>query len=83
MAVPLLVLTTLLARAATFVLTHPTTWLLLLGWFAISKFDMGIATKQLQSSIADLWWLVVLIVLTVICNNAIRAYFHASPGSDR
>ena len=83
MAVPVIVLFALLARAATSVLTHPTTWLVLLGWFAVSKFDFGIAINQLQRSIADLWWLVVLILLTAICNTTIKAYFRARRHGDQ
>ena len=74
MAVPVFVLFALLARAATSVLTHPTTWILFLGWFAVSQFDFGVAVNQLQQSIAELWWLVVLILLTAICNTAIKGY---------
>jgi hypothetical protein len=74
MAIPVLTLLALLARAATSVLTHPTTWLLLVGWFAISQFDFGVAVNQVQQSIAELWWLVVLILLTAICNTAIKGY---------
>ena len=77
MAVPVLALLALLARAATALLTHPTLWLVLLGWFAISRFDLGVAIRQLQQSITDLWWLVALILVTAICNTAIRAYFQA------
>ena len=83
MAVPVFVLFALLARAATSVLTHPTTWLLFLGWFAVSKFDLGIAANQLQQSIAELWWLIVLILLTAICNTAIKAHFWARRRGDR
>ena len=72
MAVPVLALL-LLARAAPSVLTHPTTWLLLLGWFAISRFDLGVAIWQLQQSIADLCWLAVLTLVTATCNIAIKA----------
>ena len=82
MAVPALTLLALLARAATSILTHPTTWLMLFAWFAISKFDLSIAAHQLQQSITDLWWLVVLILVTVICNNAIKAYFQARRRGD-
>ena len=82
MAVPVLTLLALLARAATSIILHPTLWLLLLAWFAVSKFDLGIAANQLQQSIAELWWLVVLILLTAICNTAIKAYFQARRRGD-
>jgi hypothetical protein len=75
MPVPVLTVAALLARAVTSVLTHPTTWILFLGWFAVSQFDFGIAANQLQQSIAELWWLIVLILLTAICNTAIKAHF--------
>ena len=83
MAVPVLALLALLARAATSVLTHPTTWIVLLGWFAISRFDLGVVIRQLQQSITDLWWLVVLILVTVICNTAIKAYFQTRRREDQ
>ena len=83
MAVPVFVLFALLARAATSVLTHPTTWILFLGWFAVSQFDFGVAVNQLQQSIAELWWLIVLILLTAICNTAIKAYFRARRHGDQ
>ena len=83
MAVPTFVLFTLISRAATSVLTHTTTWLLLFGWFAVSQFDFGVAIRQLQQSIADLWWIVVLILLTAICNTAVRAYFQARRRGDQ
>ena len=37
MTVPVLVLFTLLARAASYVLIHPTTWIVLLGWLLRSR----------------------------------------------
>jgi hypothetical protein len=74
MAIPVLALLALLARAATSIVTHPTTWLALFGWFAISRFDLGIATKQMQQSLGGLWWLVVLILLTAVCNAAMKTY---------
>ena len=77
MAIPFLPLLALLARAATSIIIHPTLWLVLLGWFAVLQFDLGVAANQLQQSIADLWWLIVLIMLTAICNTAIKAYFQA------
>ena len=83
MAVPVIVLFALLARAATSVLTHPTTWLVLFAWFAIAKFDFGIAINQLQRSIADLWWLVALILLTAICTTTIKAYVRARRHGDQ
>ena len=83
MAIPFVTLLALLARAATSVLTRPTTWLLLLGWFAVSQFDFGVAINQLEQSIAELWWLVALILLTAICNTAIRAYFQARRRGDQ
>ena len=83
MAVPVFVLLALISRAATSVLTHPTTWLVLLGWFAISQFDFGIAIYQLQQSIGGLWWLFVLILLTAITNTAIKAYFQARRRGDQ
>jgi len=83
MAIPVLALLALIARAATSILTHPTTWLMLLGWFAISKFDFSVAARQVQQSITELWWLVVLILMTAIFNTAIRAYFHNRPRGDQ
>lgn len=83
MAVPALALLALLARAATSIITHPTTWLVLFGWFAISRFDLGVAIRQLQQSFTDLSWLVVLIVLSAICNTAIKAYFQATRRRDQ
>ena len=77
MAGPVLALLSLLARAMTAVLTHPTIWLMTLGWVAISRFDLGVAENQLQRSITELWWLVVLILLTAICNTAVNAYLQA------
>lgn len=77
MAIPVLTVLALLARAATSVLTHPPTWLVVLGWIAVSRFDFGIATRQFQQSIADLWWLVMLILVTAICNSAVKAYVQA------
>jgi purine-cytosine permease-like protein len=74
MPVPVLTVAALLARAVTSILTRPTTLLVLLGWFAVSQFDFGVAVNQLQQSIAELWWLVVLILLTAICNTAIKGY---------
>jgi hypothetical protein len=82
MAVPVLALSALLARAATHIITRPTIWVVLLGWFAISQFDLGIAANQLQQSMAELWWLVALILVTAICNIAIRAYFQARRRGD-
>jgi len=82
MAVPLLTLLALLARAATSILTRPSLWLLALGWFAVSQFDLGVAAHQLQQSITDLWWLIVLILVTAICNTAIKAYFQARRRGD-
>ena len=83
MAVPVIVLFSLLARAATSILTHPTIGLVLFGWFAISQFDLGIATSQLQQSVADLWWLIVLILLTALCNTAIKAYIQTRRRGDQ
>ena len=83
MAVPVIVLFTLLTRAATSVLTHPTAWLLLFGWFAVSKFDFGVAANQLQQSIKSLWWLVVLILLTAICNATIKSHLQTRRRGDQ
>ena len=83
MAGPVLALLSLLARAMTSVLTHPTIWLVLLGWFAVSRFDFSVAVNQLEQSIAELWWLVVLILLTAICNTAIKAFFQARRHGDK
>jgi len=75
MAVPVFSLLVLLARAAATIITRPTLWLLVLGWVAISKFDFSVFTREVQQSIADLWWLVALILFTAICNATIKAYF--------
>ena len=83
MAGPVLALLPLLARAMTSVLTHPTIWLVLFSWVAISRFDLGVAANQLQQSIAELWWLVALILLTAICNTAIKAFFQARRHGDK
>ena len=83
MAIPVLTLLALLARAASYIITRPTLWLVLLGWFAVSRFDFSVAARQLQQSIAELWWLVVLILLTAICKTAVRAYFQARRRGDR
>jgi hypothetical protein len=83
MAITFLNILTLLSRAATSVLTNPTAGLLLLGWFAVSKFDLGVAANQLQRSITELWWLVSLILLTAICNTTIKAYFQARRHGDK
>ena len=83
MAVSVLALSALFARATTSILTHPTTWLALFGWFAISRFDLGVATEQVQHSIAELWWLVVLIVITAVFNTAIKAYIQARHQGDQ
>ena len=83
MPVPVLTVAALLARAVTSVLTHPTTWILFLGWFAVSQFDFGVAVNQLQQSIAELWWLVVLILLTAICNTAIKVYIQTKRRGDQ
>ena len=80
MAVPVIALLLLLTRAATSIITRPTLWLVLLSWFAVSRFDFGEASHELQQSIAELWWLVVLIAITAICNTAIRAHFHNKRG---
>jgi len=82
MAIPVLTLLALLARAATSILTHPTSWLMLFAWCAISVLGIFIAAHQLQQSITDLWWLVVLILVTVICNTAIKAHFQARRRGD-
>ena len=83
MAIPFLPLLALLARAATYIITRPTLWLVLLGWFAVSRFDFSVAVNQLEQSIAELWWLVVLILLTAICNTAIKAFFQARRHGDQ
>ena len=83
MAIPVLALLALLARTATSVVTRPTIWLVLFAWFAVSKFDVGIAASQLQQSITDLWWLVVLILVTAICNTAIKAAFQGRRREDQ
>ena len=70
MSVPVLALFSLLARTATYVITRPTLWLVLLGWFAVSRFDFRVAFNQLEQTIAELWWLVALILLVAICNIA-------------
>ena len=80
---PVLALLSLLARSMTSVLTHPTIWLVVLGWIAISRFDLGVAANQMKQSITELWWLVVLILLTAICNTAVRAYFQARRRGDQ
>jgi len=80
MAVPLLTLLALIARVAASIITRPTLWLVLLGWFTVSKFDLRVFSREVQQSISDLWWLVVLILITAICNTAIKAYFQARRG---
>ena len=74
MAVPLFTLLALLARSATSVLIRPSMWLLLLGWFAVSHFDVGVFATELENSIAELWWLLLLILLLAICNAAIKGH---------
>jgi hypothetical protein len=83
MAVPVLALLALLVRATTSLVTHPTIWLALFGWFALSRFDLGVAANQVKHSIAELWWLVALIVLTAVFNTAIKAYIQARRRRDR
>ena len=65
----------LLARAVASMFTHPAIWLLALGWIAISKFNFGVFTREVRHSVAELWWLVLLILVTALCNTAIKAYF--------
>ena len=83
MAIPFLTLLALLARAATSIITRPTLWIVLLGWFAVSRFDFSIAINQLERSITELWWLVALIVITAIGNTTIRALFQAKRQGDQ
>ena len=83
MVAPFLTLLALLARAATYIITHPTLWFVLLGWFAVSRFDFGIAANQVRQSLADLWWLVALILFTAIFNAVIKADFQTRRRGDQ
>ena len=80
MAFPLLTLLTVLVQAVASTLTRPSLWLLVLGWLAISKFNFAVFASEVQQSIGELWWLVVIIAVTTICNAAIRAYLQGKRG---
>ena len=74
MAVPIVIAAGILARATTQVLTKPHIWVFLLGWIVISKFDFGVFTREVRETVAGLWWVVVLILITLIIMTAIKAY---------
>ena len=74
MAVPVVIVIGMLARAATQVLTKPHVWVFLFGWIALSKFDFGVFSREVRETVAGLWWLVILILITLIIMTAIKAY---------
>ena len=74
MAVPIVIVVGILARATTQVLTKPHVWLLLFGWIVVSKFDLGVFTREMRETVTGLWWVVVLILVTLIIMTAIKAY---------
>ena len=74
MAVPVVVLLGIVARATTQVLTKPHVWAFLFGWVVVSKFDLGVFTREMRETIVGLWWLVILILITLIIMTAIKAY---------
>ena len=74
MAVPIVIVVGILARATTQVLTKPHVWVLLFGWIVVSKFDLGVFTREMRETVTGLWWVVVLILVTLIIMTAIKAY---------
>ena len=74
MAVPVVILLGILARATTQVLTKPHFWAFLLGWVVVSKFDFGVFSREVRETVSGLWWVVVLILITLIIMTAIKAY---------
>lgn len=53
------------------VITKPWPWMIGLGFFVVSKFDLGIFAEEVRETVWDFWPFVVLILLL---NFGLRAY---------
>ncbi|SNR62348.1 hypothetical protein SAMN06265370_11327 [Puniceibacterium sediminis] len=81
MAVPVLI--GFLGQALVQAVTKPWPWLTLLGYFALSKFDLGVFAKEVRSTIWGLWPFVILIVMLWFALLFFRSYLELSRGKEK
>lgn len=76
MAVP--IIAGLLGQAILQAVSKPWPWLTLLGFFAVSQFDLGVFAEEVRITIWGLWPFVVLVILMWFALLFFRSYLELS-----
>jgi hypothetical protein len=72
------VIAAILGQALIQAVTKPWPWLALLGYFAIAKFDLGVAAEEFQKTVWSLWPFVILVIALWFGHLFYRAYLEFS-----
>ncbi len=74
MAVPVILVASILGNALIQIATKPWPWLLISGYILVAKFNIGNFSNEVVETVNRLWWVVVLILIVSLLKVIVPAY---------